>query len=199
MVGEYYQQQRETKAAVYIQDACLQHRYIRSKDRSEVVERPERLRAVKLGLATAIARLEEIAPAGDTHLAATPGNEEDVNEGDDKLVASIARLNLASDSPKSTNLLIPVIQSSASVDISIHPAVKFVHEGDYLEKLVKLARESHDKIAKGGSEIPNDLSQTDLYRALLLIWPLAVPFIVYSLPGVDRCYTRSDRQCLPSC
>jgi histone deacetylase HOS3 len=193
-------QQRETKAAVYIQDACLQHRYIRSKDRSEVVERPERLRAVKLGLATAIARLEEIAPVGDTNLAADPSNEEDINEGDDKLVASIARLNLASDSPKSTkNLLIPVIQSSASVDISIHPAVKFVHEDDYLENLVKLAKESHDKIAKGGSEIPGDLSQTDLYRTQLLIWPLAVPFIVYSLPGIDRCYTRSDRHCLSGC
>ena len=55
--------------AVYLQDACYQHRYIRSKDLSNIVERPERLRAVKVGPAAAIARLEEVlVPLSSSHL-----------------------------------------------------------------------------------------------------------------------------------
>src|ERR1700736_2277422 len=44
---------------IYLQDDCLGHRFIRSRDDSSIVERPERLRAVKIGLAAAIARIEE--------------------------------------------------------------------------------------------------------------------------------------------
>ncbi len=42
-----------------IQPACLQHRYIRHANSSHIFERPERLRAVLLGVAAAVARLEE--------------------------------------------------------------------------------------------------------------------------------------------
>jgi histone deacetylase HOS3 len=42
-------------------------------------------------------------------------------------------------------------------------------EGDvYLENLKAWARDSHDKILKGGSEIPEGLSQGDLYRKFFL-------------------------------
>jgi histone deacetylase HOS3 len=47
------------KVALLLQDECYRHRYIRSKDTSLIVERPERLRALKVGFAAAIARLEE--------------------------------------------------------------------------------------------------------------------------------------------
>ena len=44
--------------AIYLQDECYKHKYIRSKDVSTIVERPERIRALKMGIGAAIARLE---------------------------------------------------------------------------------------------------------------------------------------------
>lgn len=44
---------------LFIQPACLQHRYIRHANSSHIFERPERLRAVLVGVAAAVARLEE--------------------------------------------------------------------------------------------------------------------------------------------
>ncbi|KAK8850477.1 hypothetical protein IAR55_004395 [Kwoniella newhampshirensis] len=46
---------------LFIQPACLQHKYIRHANSSHIFERPERLRAVLLGVAAAVARLEEAA------------------------------------------------------------------------------------------------------------------------------------------
>lgn len=44
---------------LFVQPACLHHRYIRHANSSHIFERPERLRAVLLGVAAAVARLEE--------------------------------------------------------------------------------------------------------------------------------------------
>ncbi|KAJ7456771.1 Arginase/deacetylase [Mycena galericulata] len=143
--------------AIFLQDACFQHRYIRSRDTSTIVERPERLRAVTVGLAAAISRLEGVAAAGK------PADPDD-------LAAQLGRLNIESasgDTLKRTDPPVLIVQSSASVDILGHPAVKYVHgdvDGDvYLENLVGWMKDSKDKIEKGESEIPPNLSQGDLY------------------------------------
>jgi histone deacetylase HOS3 len=47
------------EAAVFLQNICFQHHFIRSRDTSAIIEKPERLRAVNVGLAVAIAHLEE--------------------------------------------------------------------------------------------------------------------------------------------
>lgn len=147
--------------AVYVQDLCCRHRYIRSRDTSAIFERPERLRAVKLGLAAALARLEEL-------ILLEPGSSGSrVSNSDNDLTDALLRLNIASDSLDFPGLHTTVVQSSALVDISKHPAVKFIHgdiDGDvYLQNLATWIRNSHDKIAAGGSEIPEGLSQSDLY------------------------------------
>lgn len=46
------------RTCVILQEACTKHRYERNKDGGSIVERPERIRAVKTGLAAAWARLE---------------------------------------------------------------------------------------------------------------------------------------------
>ncbi|POY75342.1 hypothetical protein BMF94_1570 [Rhodotorula taiwanensis] len=51
------------RTAVLFQPACTKHRYIRTRDTSTIVERPERIRAVKTGVAAAYARLETALPA----------------------------------------------------------------------------------------------------------------------------------------
>ena len=151
------------KSGVFIQNSCLQHRYIRSKDLSNIVERPERLRAVNIGLASAIARLENLFSEKASNPTASPSGNE-MKAGLNDLAEELNRLSLKQESSRSP---VSVVNSDASVDILNHPAVKFIH-GDierdvYLENLVTWARDSVDKIRKQGSEIPDSYSQGDLY------------------------------------
>lgn len=153
-----------SSTTVFLQDACLQHKYIRTRDSSHIVERPERLRAVKTGLCAAIARLEE------THPVSTSSSEDAISSDTDSLIAAIENLKLEQ---AQTDTLLPkghpvqLVRSSAKVDILSDSAVKYIHgdvDGDtYLEKLTEWTRHSIDKISTGQSEIPSELPQGDLY------------------------------------
>ena len=157
----------EKKSGVFIQNACLQHRYIRSKDTSNIFERPERLRAVTIGLSAAIARLEGLSNSTTTPELKTTSGSSNKEPDTDDLADVMNKLKI--DSQLSTHQSpVSIIESQATVDILNHPAVKFVH-GDierdvYLENLTAWAKESYQKISKGESEIPEGLSQGDLYR-----------------------------------
>ncbi|KAH9065493.1 Arginase/deacetylase [Lactarius vividus] len=149
---------------VFLQDACLHHRYIRTRDSSHIVERPERLRAVKIGLCAAISRLEE------THPVSTSTSEGAIISDPDSLVAAIENLKLEqtpTDSPLPRGHPVQLVRSSAKIDILGDPAVKYIHgdvDGDtYLEKLTEWTRQSIEKISTGQSEIPSGLPQGDLY------------------------------------
>lgn len=153
------------RTIVLFQDKCLSHRYIRSPDTSLVFERPQRLRAVKIGVSAAIARLHQC------HIAQHANDERPhkiVSETDDSLSAALERLQISNSSALSNLPFIQTHLSDAVVDIMNHPAVKYIHgdiEGDvYLERLVNLIKESKEKISRGESEIPEGLSQGDLYR-----------------------------------
>lgn len=150
----------EKKTGIFIQNSCLQHKYIRTRDLSTIVEKPERLRAVNIGLSAAIARLEEII--AQSHVVK---DESDTNG----LIENMGKLSLSQSFPEVPGAPSPVtiINSEASVDLLDHPAVKFIH-GDverdvYLENLKKWASESIDKIKNGESEIPSNFFQGDLY------------------------------------
>ncbi|KAI0927007.1 hypothetical protein AcW1_007629 [Taiwanofungus camphoratus] len=165
------------RTAVFLQKSCLHHRYIRSRDTSNIVERPERLRAVNVGLAAAVARLEDAVTNSDDlkskqeHVEPLAATEKHGSDSDD-LANALAQLNLAASTSSSlidaqSRAPIDFVQSSAAVDLLNHPAVKFVH-GDierdvYLENLKNWAKDSQENIAKGGSEIPEHLPQGDLY------------------------------------
>jgi histone deacetylase HOS3 len=152
---------------IFLQDACLQHKYIRTKDSSHIVERPERLRAVKIGLCAAISRLEESLPVATSADATAPAKDSEA----DSLVEAIENLRLEQQDsavlPLSKGLPVQVVRSSAKVDILDHPAVKYIHgdiDGDvYPKRLVEWARQSAEKISNGQSEIPDGLPQGDLY------------------------------------
>lgn len=153
--------------AIFLQDACYQHRYIRSRDTSAIVERPERLRAVALGLSAAMARIQDSRPQDRKNILDTTNIANSDVETDD-LAAALDRMKLAVD-PSSP---IRIVKTSASVNLLDNPAVKFVHgdiDGDvYLENLKEWAKTSRDKISGGGSEIPEGLPQGDLYRKLIV-------------------------------
>lgn len=146
------------QTAIIIQNRCLQHQYIRSKDLSAIVERPERLRAINVGVAAALSRLEDA-----------------INQTNDPdgLIQAMEGINLAADPIQSLKSPISIINSDASVDLLNHAAVKYTHgdiEGDiYLETLIKWTKESKLKILAGESEIPSHLPQGDLYGLCLWI------------------------------
>jgi histone deacetylase HOS3 len=122
------------------------------------VERPERVRAVKVGLAATVSRLEELL----THTPLESAKEAATDPDD--LASALDRMKL---DPK-TKIPLQVIYSSATVNLLNDPAVKFVHgdiDGDiYLENLVEWVAASHDNVANNNSEIPDNMSQTDLFR-----------------------------------
>jgi histone deacetylase HOS3 len=159
--------------AIFLQDACLQHKYIRTKDSSHIVERPERLRAVKIGLCAAISRLEESLPVATSADATAPAEDSEA----DLLVEAIENLRLEQQDsavlPLPKGLPVQVVRSSAKVDILDHPAVKYIHgdiDGDvYLKRLVEWARQSAEKISNGQSEIPDGFSQGDLYSKVQIL------------------------------
>jgi len=163
--------------AIYLQDECYKHKYIRSKDVSTIVERPERIRALKMGIGAAIARLEATR---DQTIAATK-ERRDIG---DELSAVMDRLSLSSaqQQPSGANDpfgtrpvdVVAIVRPDLSLnDLTLHPAVRMVHaatdddsRNDSLEHLNRLAtwtRESEYKIRSGESEIPTGFPQGDLY------------------------------------
>lgn len=174
-----------SKPAIFLQDACFKHRYIRSRDMSAIVERPERLRAVTVGLAAAISRLEGLE-------GSVPPEPAKTLDPDD-LASQLGRLNIESDPLKRSNPPVSIVQISASADILSHPAVKYVHgdiDGDvYLENLVRWIKESKEKVDKEESEIPATLSQGDLYRKCLPPENHWFPHsVLFSLSRIHRSY-----------
>ncbi|KAL9711404.1 histone deacetylase [Leucoagaricus gongylophorus] len=150
------------ETTIFLHDVCLQHKYIRSKDKSNIVERPERLRAVSVGVSCAIARLESIQPNSRS-------DNEQLNDGDVRhLARSLEKMHIGISSPvDSCTSVVQIVKSRATVDVLNNAAVKFVH-GDtekdiYLKKLKEWAANSSDAISLNSSEIPKDLPQGDLY------------------------------------
>ncbi|KAI0083189.1 histone deacetylase domain-containing protein [Irpex rosettiformis] len=140
---------------VYLQDACLLHKYIRSRDKSNVYERPERLRAINVGIAAAYAQLE---------FAAMLRAEDDFTGGDGGDPKSKIHTNSNSKAVQPFD----VVRSASTINICAHRPAKLIH-GDpndctdcYARHLRSWCAKSKDEIARNGSEIP-DFHEQDLY------------------------------------
>ncbi|KZT28384.1 Arginase/deacetylase [Neolentinus lepideus HHB14362 ss-1] len=155
------------KLGIFFQDACLDHRYIRNRDTSSLVERPERIRAVKIGISVALSRMEDLVPPPESANVAKPKLEGNIEPDD--LISALNRMAIDNKGGLDIGRGLPthITKSAATLDLLNHSAVKFVHgdiQGDvYLEKLKSWALDSSDKVGKGESEIPEGLPQGDLY------------------------------------
>jgi histone deacetylase HOS3 len=154
---------QQGRCGVFIQDACYEHQYIRSKDQSLIVERPERVYAVKIGIAGAIARLEQSFNSFSQPVQTAKPSASDTST--DTLVESLNRISISDKALYED--FVQIFHSSTTIDILNNEAVKFIHgdiDGDvYLKNLKTWIADSFDRIAQGGSEIPDHLSQGDLY------------------------------------
>ncbi|KAG9079644.1 hypothetical protein FRC06_007604, partial [Ceratobasidium sp. 370] len=176
------------RLSIHIQPSCAEHRYIRDKDISTIVERPERLRALAVGIAAAIALAEVQSGRG---AAVEP----------DDLVESLEHMKLESGSgpSSSTSIVARIVRHSAPVDdLFLHnPAVRMVHAleedtvagsgEEYLSQLARWVSDVESHIKAGESEIPDGegLSQGDLYRKFQIYSTLKIPraFVAIRPPG----------------
>lgn len=133
-----------------------------------IVERPERLRAVNCGLAAGLARLEAIQRAVKPEQQDQP----------DDLVKALEGLALgasAAGAENSIGLAQPTVIFSrpAPGGLIRSRAVEFIHHPPsddptdvrYLDSFVSWVKACEGKWAAGESEIPEELPQLDLYRA----------------------------------
>lgn len=184
----------EKRTGIFVQNACLHHKYIRTKDLSTIFERPERLRAVNIGLSAATARLQQLFLAGGVVTTQSHDSHPIKDEtGSNDLADQMSKLSLSQSFPMALCAPAPVTitNSNATVDLLDHPAVKYIH-GDikkdvYLENLKKWASESVEKIKNGGSEIPDNYFQGDLYcRCSSAILPTGIDKV--SVPRINKCH-----------
>ena len=176
---------------LFIQPACLQHRYIRHANASHIFERPERLRAVLLGVAAAVARLEDAT--NSIPVASSSTSSSIPKSTSDDLSSMLSGLSIAASTsiiPPSTHLnVVPPPQPPLQPGNILlhHPALQLAHStpadgtlpyagagssggrvhasSTYLKELRQWASEAVEKIKETGCEIPGDrgLNQGDLY------------------------------------
>lgn len=164
----------ESPLGLFIQPACLQHKYIRHANSSHIFERPERLRAVLLGVAAAVSRLEEAEESLSNSLPKS--------EADD-LSSMLSGLSIQQSfvSPKHLSIVEPPRAKTAGQVLLHHPALQLAHStpssssalvdggpipsSPYLKNLNKWASEALETIKATGCEIPSGLglNQGDLY------------------------------------
>ncbi|GAA6032029.1 hypothetical protein JCM8097_003395 [Rhodosporidiobolus ruineniae] len=121
------------RTSILFQPACLGHRYIRNSDIGTIVERPERIRAVKVGVAAAFARLEGREGKGRWEAPV-----ERSEKGEDELDELLGGLSLAEGAKKADkkgkgrakNVFgggpFDILESSSILGVD-HPAVRLVH------------------------------------------------------------------------
>ncbi|KAL7422929.1 histone deacetylase [Cryptotrichosporon argae] len=192
----------EATLGLFIQPACLQHRYIRHANASHIFERPERLRAVLLGVAAAVARLEQDAASSSSSTA-----------GNDDLAALLSSLSLGP--PPLLALVPPPPQGAPGQVLLHHPALHLAHSpppemplalgsgahasSPYLRNLFTWASEAVEMIKATGSEIPQGLglNQGDLYLGPGSI--VAIEGAIQTVcQAVDRICAGADKPSPPS-
>lgn len=139
------------------QASCYLHRYTRNDSDAHIVERADRLRSVFMGVAVAHGRFKA------TKLDKGKGRE-DVKASEDlsDLEKLLGGMNIAA--PKDIAEGWPFSISSVSRTLPLKSAaVDFAHGPEYSQKLLSYISDVAARHASKESEVPEHLSQGDLY------------------------------------
>lgn len=147
-----YSPQMAVPPRIYLQEACLKHRYIRGRDTTDVYERPERIRAINIGLGALYARLEE---ANGFY----PSQSEN-----SRIPANASASSSAAPGP------LTLVRSAAKLDMRNDKAALAIHSGTeedgkkwaLVDDIEEWCAKSISEIQRNGSEIPEGFEQ-DLY------------------------------------
>ncbi|SNX86872.1 related to HOS3 - Trichostatin A-insensitive homodimeric histone deacetylase (HDAC) [Melanopsichium pennsylvanicum] len=155
--------QHAAQLDVLLAPSVLNHKYVRGVDKSLIVERPERIRAVLLGVATAIGKSSKPQPpvsttgsnnctAADSAAAASMQPVPSIDKptlDDDDLVARLSSLSvqssvLAQSTPAQPQQKFRVLQSTRSLPLDPpHPAVACAHA--HSDELVSVLDSAYDQ------------------------------------------------------
>ncbi|SCV68298.1 BQ2448_419 [Microbotryum intermedium] len=118
------------RTVIIFQEACSGHRYIRSSDVTGIVERPERIRAVKTGVAAAWARLEarNVAQGGvrwTGNPPATPDSD-DISQNLGDLFNSMSIQDVKGKGKEILGGPFDVLQSTSRAAVD-DPAIRMIH------------------------------------------------------------------------
>ncbi|GAA5856329.1 hypothetical protein JCM8547_000871 [Rhodosporidiobolus lusitaniae] len=123
--------QTTPRSFVLFQPACAGHHYARGTDIGTIVERPERLRAIKTGVAAAWARLEK----QDGERWKPLGLEQEKDEDEDELGDLLSGLSLTGGTQKGAGKgkkkevrggAFDILESSAVLAVD-DPSIRFIH------------------------------------------------------------------------
>lgn len=139
------------------QASCYLHRYIRNESDAHIVERADRLRSVFMGVAISHARFTSM----NSHKGKGRDNVNSSQELSD-LEKLLGGMDLAA--PKEIAEGWPFSISSTSRTLSLDsPAVHFAHGAEYCKRLSSYIADVQARHACKESEVPEPLSQGDLY------------------------------------
>lgn len=159
---------------VILQSLCHLHRYVRTSSDLHIYEKPERLRSIRLGLAIAHGRLSEASQVGHSEQVAQAGvapAATATTKADDAIEDLLSSLTLGSAASQSaTDILhtgspFSITSTSRRLKLSdpIAAAITLAHGDDYIPQLCTYLRDTASKLVAHESEVPNSLSQGDLY------------------------------------
>lgn len=115
------------RTCVILQEACQQHRYARNHDIGTIVERPERIRAVKTGIAAAWARLEARNVAhGGTRWQRPQAGQPAPQDAEAELESMMSGLGLKERNKDVIGGPFDVIYSTAVLPVD-DPALQYIH------------------------------------------------------------------------
>lgn len=138
------------------QAACHLHRYTRNDSDAHIVERADRLRSVFMGVAIAHGRLTSTKSGKATEMDGTKSAE--VSD----LEKLLGGMNIGSGQNISEGWPFTITSTSRRMKLD-SPAVQFVHGTEYATKLCAYIADVPRRHANKESEVPEPLSQGDLY------------------------------------
>lgn len=144
---------QDPELGVILQSSCHLHRYTRNESDAHIVERAERLRSVMMGVAIAHGRL--------TASRSDKGKSRELEEVLD-LERLLDGMNIGSSQHISERWPFSISSTSRRLKLD-SPAVRFAHGTEYPARLAEYINEVASRHAQKESEVPEPLSQGDLY------------------------------------
>lgn len=169
---------------VILQSLCHLHRYTRTPSDAHIYERPDRLRSIRLGLAAAHGRLLESCSQSRASASSVESKDSNTDakavQNYDSKDVSTAPLEELLDNLSLNTSSITASQSLSSLHTGspfsifttsrrlalaspVEAAIALAHGEDYIPKLTSYLVNTVHRQGTGQSEVPDSLSQGDLY------------------------------------
>lgn len=150
------QMPRQPEFGILLQSSCHLHRYTRNESDAHIVERADRLRSVLMGVAIAHGRLTATSP--DKGKSRESTTIEEVND----LEKLLEGMNIGPPERLADGWPFSISSTPRRLKLD-SPAVHLAHGAEYASRLAGYINNVAARHAQKESEVPEPLSQGDLY------------------------------------